>query len=64
MEKLTNDYAVLFNGVTDALDALDRQDYGTAKALLIRAQQLAEFLHASGRGTDADQENPSKSGRG
>ena len=27
------------------LDALDRQDYGTAKTLLIKAQQLAEILY-------------------
>ena len=45
MENPMNYYAVLFNGVTDALDALDRQDYGTAKTLLIRAQQLSEFLY-------------------
>lgn len=35
-------YTVLFNAVTDALAALDRQDAFTAKLLLIRGQQQAE----------------------
>lgn len=45
MENLPKYYTVLFNGVIDALDALDRQDYGTAKTILIKAQQLAEILY-------------------
>lgn len=45
MENALKCYTVLFNGVIDALDALERQDYGTAKILLIRAQQLAEIKY-------------------
>ena len=35
-------YTVLFNRVTDAIAALDAQNYGTARELLVRAQQEAE----------------------
>ena len=41
-------YALLFNAVTDALaqlDRLDRQNYGTAREILIQAQQKAEALY-------------------
>ena len=37
-------YTVLFNRVTDAIAALDAQNYGTARELLVRAQQEAEDL--------------------
>ncbi len=42
MDEYKNSYILLFRGVTQALDALDAQDYGTAKALLVKAQQEAE----------------------
>ena len=32
-------YLLLFNAVTDALEKMDRQNYGEASALLIAAQQ-------------------------
>ena len=35
-------YTLLFNAITDALEAMDRQNFGTAKDLLIHAQQEAE----------------------
>ena len=35
-------YTLLFNACTDAVEAMDRLDFGTAKALLIAAQQQAE----------------------
>lgn len=35
-------YYHLFNALTDAIDAVQRRDYGTAEALLIRAQQETE----------------------
>lgn len=38
-------YALLFNAVTDALAQLDRQNYGTAREILIQAQQKAEALY-------------------
>ena len=35
-------YLTLFNGVTDALDALRRQNYGDARDILTEAQRRAE----------------------
>ena len=35
-------YTLLFNAYTDAVEAIDRMDFGEAKAILIRAQQQAE----------------------
>lgn len=35
-------YYYLFNQITDAITAIERQDFGTAKDILIRAQQTAE----------------------
>lgn len=35
-------YLTLFNRVTDAISALDRQDFGMAKKLLVSGQQKAE----------------------
>ena len=35
-------YTILFNAVTDAIAALDRQDFGQARALLVQGQQQAE----------------------
>ena len=37
-------YYLLFNSVTDALEAMEQQNYGYAKQLLITAQQEAEDL--------------------
>ena len=38
-------YYKLFNAYTDILEALEAQNYGQAKALLISAQQEAEELY-------------------
>lgn len=38
-------YYKLFNAYTDILEALDTQNYGQARALLIAAQQEAEELY-------------------
>ena len=35
-------YALLFNACTDAVEAMERMDFGTAIDLLIAAQQQAE----------------------
>ena len=40
--KLPSYYTVLFNAVTDAIEALDRQNFGTARENLVKAQQDAE----------------------
>ncbi|MBP3493034.1 MAG: hypothetical protein J6J83_00305 [Oscillospiraceae bacterium] len=38
-------YCRLFNAVTDALEELERQNYGQAKERLILAQQECEELY-------------------
>lgn len=44
MEQLPPYYTHLFNAVTDALSAMEQQNYGKAKELLIEAQQTSEEL--------------------
>jgi len=38
-------YQLLFNGVTDAIETIDEQNYGSAKEKLISIQQEAENLY-------------------
>jgi len=38
-------YTLLFNACTDAIIQIDRQNYGMARDLLVRAQQDAEELY-------------------
>ena len=38
-------YTTLFNAVTDALSAMEAQNYGEAQAILIAAQQQCEELY-------------------
>ena len=40
-------YYLLFNRITDALEQLQADNYGTAKQILIRAQQDAEEQYLS-----------------
>ena len=40
-------YHLLFNTITDALEQMEQQNYGTAKDLLITAQQKAEEIYMS-----------------
>ena len=40
-------YHLLFNAITDALEQMEQQNYGTAKETLITAQQEAEELYMS-----------------
>ena len=40
-------YHLLFNAITDALEQMEHQNYGTAKDLLIAAQQEAEEIYMS-----------------
>ena len=35
-------YTTLFNAITDALEAMEKQNVGIARELLIRAQQKTE----------------------
>lgn len=45
-------YTRLFNGVTDALEALQEQNYIKAQDILIKAQQDAEELYLEDGGDD------------
>ena len=38
-------YHLLFNAITDALEQMEQQNYGTAKETLITAQQEAEEIY-------------------
>ena len=42
MENFPKYYTLLFNAVTDAISGLDNQNYGAARARLVKAQQDAE----------------------
>ena len=52
MENLPVYYTILFNGITDALNALERLDIGRAKDILIHSQQAAEDAYI-GSGAEA-----------
>ena len=47
-ELYKNLYFHLFNQITDALEAMEKQNYGEARDILIRAQQETEetYLNA------------------
>ena len=40
-------YTTLFNAITDALEQMEKQNFGTAKETLIAAQQQAEEIYMS-----------------
>ncbi|MBQ4564783.1 MAG: hypothetical protein IJA48_00380 [Oscillospiraceae bacterium] len=42
MSEYEKSYRILFSGIMDALEQLQRQNYGLAADILIRAQQEAE----------------------
>lgn len=42
MEEYKESYLLLFRAVSKALEAIDAQNFGTAKTLLMQAQQDAE----------------------
>ena len=48
MDEYKKPYLILWGGCTEALEALEHQNYGQARELLIKAQQEAEeqFLEA------------------
>ena len=46
-------YYTLFNAITDALAAMEQQNYGQARALLVDAQQQSEELFMDGEEDDA-----------
>lgn len=55
MEGFPKYYTCLFNGITDALDALQKQNYIKAQDILIKAQQDAEEMYLEdGDGEEED----------
>lgn len=38
-------YSLLFNAITDALGSIEEQNFGTAREMLMTAQQQAEELY-------------------
>ena len=38
-------YSTLFNAITDALEQIEQQNFGSVKDLLIAAQQQAEEIY-------------------
>lgn len=44
-ENLPFYYTILFNGVTDAIDTLDRGDACRAREILVQSQQRAEAAY-------------------
>ena len=45
MEEYKKMYLLLFNTITDALEQMEQQNYGSAKETLIAAQQQAEEIY-------------------
>lgn len=45
MEEYRKAYLLLFNRITDALEAMESDDTDLAKRILISAQQEAEEIH-------------------
>ena len=45
MENYAKLYHLLFNAITDALEQIEKQNFGSAKDLLIAAQQQAEEIY-------------------
>ena len=50
--ELPDYYTNLFNAVTDAINALNQQNYGFAKEILIQAQLKSEDLYLEKEQTD------------
>lgn len=50
MEELPIYYTTLFNAVTDAIAALDRQDFGQARDILVHSQEAAENAYIQAEG--------------
>ena len=45
MEDYTKLYHLLFNAITDALEQMNAQNFGSAKETLVSAQQKAEEIY-------------------
>ena len=49
-ELYKNLYFHLFNQITDALEEMEKQNFGQARDILIRAQQEAEETYLNAKG--------------
>lgn len=49
-------YLTLFNALTDAIEQLERADYGSAREILIRAQQQTEEIFIESEDPAPEQE--------
>lgn len=58
MENFPKYYTRLFNGITDALEALQEQNYIKAQDILIKAQQDAEEMYLEDGDEDEEDEEP------
>lgn len=56
MENFPKYYTRLFNGITDALGALQEQNYIKAQDILIRAQQDAEEMYIEDGGGEEEED--------
>ena len=54
MEEYKESYLVLFRAVRDAVDAIEQQNYGMAKELLIQGEQKAEEIFLSSDDKEGD----------
>ena len=58
MDEHRRSYLALFDAVCLALEALEQQNYGEAKACLVRGQQEAEERFLSLAGPDLESPDP------
>lgn len=54
MNELPRYYTILFNAVEDAVAAMERMDFGTAKSMLVRGQILAEEAYLAQAQTEKE----------
>jgi len=52
-------YTLLFNACTDAVEAMERMDFGMAKTILVSAQQQAEEQYIAAGGPVATEKSVS-----
>ena len=57
MENFPKYYTRLFNGITDAIEALQAQNYIKAQDILIRAQQDAEEMYLEDGDGEEDEDD-------
>ena len=61
MEDYTKLYHLLFNAITDALEQMNAQNFGSAKETLVSAQQKAEDIYITAE--DSKRRSPERGKR-